>query len=211
MDKTWRRNFANRTHLRRLVLQSGLCFMGTCKLLAAAPVPSYPSKPPVKKDQSCCSLRGTPGGKGGWEEKGEIPCEIKVSKRSFKKGKLQPCSDVMLQERVQSPFHGDHFPGQVSVEQLSFSFSPSASPQATFVNALFSIPYPFAAMLSGTLGGGNIEVAFIHQYHLPCARLWTQHHGGMTHWVLLKAPQLLPWPHAAITPKPIVGIGSQQL
>ena len=29
--------------------------------------------------------------KGGWEEKREIPWEMKVSKRSFKRDKLQPC------------------------------------------------------------------------------------------------------------------------
>lgn len=130
------------------MLPSGLCFMGTCRLLGAAPAPSHPSKSPVKTEQSCSSLKDAPRGKGGWEEKGETPCEIKVSKRSFKRGKLQPCTDVV--QRVQSLFHGEHLPGQVSVEQLSSSFSPSASHQAAFVNALFSIPYPFAAMLSGT-------------------------------------------------------------
>lgn len=54
MNKTRRRNFANRAHLQRLVLQNGLCLLGTCRLLGAAPAPS-PSSTSGTQGSSMCS------------------------------------------------------------------------------------------------------------------------------------------------------------
>lgn len=54
MNKTRRRNFASRAHLQRLVVQNGLCLLGTCRLLGAAFAPS-PSSLPGTQGSSMCS------------------------------------------------------------------------------------------------------------------------------------------------------------
>lgn len=122
MDKTWRKNFANRTHLKRLVLQRSLRFVGTCRLLGIAPAPSCPSESPVKKEQSCSPWRATLGGKGEWEEKREIPCEMKGSKRSLKRGELPPCHRRDAPGKVLKPF-----PQRVSLGRSEWNISHPSS------------------------------------------------------------------------------------
>ena len=73
----------------------------------------------------------------------------KLAKRDLREANCSPVADVMLQERCQSPFHRELSPGQISVEHLSSFFSPLASHQAAFVNAVFSLPSPFSFTLCG--------------------------------------------------------------